>query len=327
MRSLESPRFHDSCHLQEARPSHGRRRAEESCRVHESRHFHLATVCLVIKVFITVLVLSDFTSIQAQGPKWQRVFTGEDSIIELNVSSPRFEPSHVMRVEFRTTFSKPEKLSSTSDVRYKSRLETIDFKLNERRYRLFETTIMDPAGKTLSSYIATADDEWRVIKPGGVMEKLFNAVRVLPPFGTWKVISYRFPEADRSRATTQPNPATSQLGPRTPQLDQLIGTHVRLTSDQAAVGTRICSLPAYEHKQATKEELAQELGIQSIGLDGYLESITIKCSGTGWTPPQSLLIRRGGDEMLMLWDGVFLLLKRDRDGGLNFGGTLKRRIG
>ncbi|HEV2836465.1 MAG TPA: hypothetical protein VGW58_14155 [Pyrinomonadaceae bacterium] len=256
----------------------------------------------LVRVGIMVVGLSHVVSIHAQEPKdkWRRVFTGEDSIIELNVSSPRFVPSHIMRVEFRTTFSKPEKLNSTSDLRYKSRLETIDFKLNEHRYRLFETTIMDEAGKALSSYKATTDDEWRIMKPGGVMERLFNAVRVLPPFGFWKIISYRFAEAGSTAGNT-------------PELDRLIGTQVRLTADQAAVGTKICSLPDYQHKDATKDELARELGIQSVGVEGNVESIAVKCSGSGWTPPQSLLIKRSAEDMLMLWDGVFLMLKRDND--------------
>jgi len=269
----------------------------------------------LVGVLTIVAGLGYVASIHAQDPKdkWRRVFTGEDSIIELNVSSARFVPSHIMRVEFRTTFSKPEKLSSTSDLRYKSRLETIDFKLNEHRYRLFETTIMDEAGKALSSYKATTDDEWRVIKPGGVMERLFSAVRELSPFGIWKVISYRF--ADGGSA-----------GSSAPELDRLIGTEVRLTADQAAVGTKICSLPDYQHKEATKEELARELGIPSLGVEGSVESIAVKCSVSGWTPPQSLLIKRSAGDMLMLWDGVFLVLKRDDDPrSLDFPRTLKRR--
>jgi hypothetical protein len=256
----------------------------------------------LIRLFIAALIVGHLASIQAQEPKgkWKRVFTGEGSIIELNVATPRFEPSHAMRVDFRTTFSKPEKLTSTSDLRYKTRLETIDFKLREKRYRLFETTILDEAGKSLSSYKATIEDDWRVIKPGGVMERLFNAVRVLPPFGTWKVISYRFVEG-------------ASLSSNTSELDRLIGTQVRLTPDHAAVGTKICSRPDYEHKDRTKEELARELGIQSIAIEGYFESIAVECPNSGWTPPQSLLIKRSTDDMLMLWDGVFLVLKRDRD--------------
>jgi len=269
---------------------------------------------LPIKVFAAGLVLSLTPSAHAQQAKdkWQRLYTGEGSIIELNVANTRFEPSYVLRVEIRTTFSDPQKVSRTSNETYKTRLETIDFKLNDKRYRLFETTVLDSSGRMLSSYQFTPADEWRVIKPNSFMDRLFDTLRALPPFGNWMVKSYRF--ADGGAKATR-------------ELDQLIGTPVRLSPDQAAVGTKICSFPAYEDKHATKEELARELGTDSLGIvTGYLGSISVKCTGDGWAPPQSLLIRATGDEMLMLWEGVFLVLKHDRQGGgSNIIQTLKRR--
>jgi hypothetical protein len=37
---------------------------------------------------------------------------------------------------------------------------------------------------------------------------------------------------------------------------------------------------------------------------------TIKCERGGWQPPYSLLVKVRDGEMLMLWKGVFLVLKR-----------------
>ena len=240
------------------------------------------------------------TAFQAQEikDKWQRVYTGEDSIIEINVSNHTFEPGRVMRVEVRTTLTKPEKISSTSETRYKTRLEKIDFRLTGKQYRVVETTIIDAAGKTLSSYQTQSAEDWKNIKPNGIIERLFYAARVLPPFGNWKVISYRFAEG----------------GTNTRQLDRLIGTSVRLSLDQAVVGTSVCSLPDYQDKPVTKEEFSKEFGVDldTIGINtGSVTTIRVKCSGTGWTPPQSLLIKGADDEMLMLWEGVFLVLKRE----------------
>jgi len=272
---------------------------------------------LLIKVFAAGLVLSltPFVHAQQARDKWQRLYTGEDSIIELNISNTRFEPGYVMRAEIRTTFSEPKRVSSTSEEKYKTRLETIDFRLNDKRYRLFETTILDSSGRMLSSYKITPVDEWRVIKLNSIMDRLFNTLRVLPPFGNWMVKSYRFADGGSKPISN------------TRELDGLIGTPVRLSPDQAAVGTKICSFPAYEDKHATKEELARELGTDSIGIvTGYLGSISVKCTGDGWTPPQSLLIKATGDEMLMLWEGVFLVLQHDRQGGgSDLIRTLKRR--
>ena len=268
---------------------------------------------LLIKVLAAGLVLTLTPSAHAQQAKdkWQRVYTGEGSILELNVSNTRFEPSYVLRAEIRTIFSEPQKVSRTSQETYKTRLETIDFKLNDKRYRLFETTILDSSGRMLNSYKVTPADEWRVIKPNSMMDRLFATLRVLPPFGNWLVKSYRFAEGGSKSAR---------------ELDDLIGTPVRLSPNQAAVGTKICSFPAFEDKHATKEELARELGTDSLGIvTGYLGSISVKCTGNGWTPPQSLLIRTAGDVMLMLWEGVFLVLKHDREGGSDLIRTLKRR--
>jgi hypothetical protein len=257
---------------------------------------------LLIKVFAAGLVLSLTPSAHAQQAmdKWQRLYTGEGSIIELNVSRTRFEPSYVMRAEIRTTFSEPQKVSRTSAETYKTRLETIDFKLNDKHYRLFETTILDSSGRMLNSYKTTPVDEWRVIKPNSMMDRLFAALRMLPPFGNWVVKAYRF--ADGGSKSTR-------------ELDRLIGTPVRLSPDQAAVGTKICSFPAYEDKHSSKEEIARELGTDSLGIvTAYLGSISVKCTGDSWIPTHSLLIRTTGDEMLMLWEGVFLVLKHDRHG-------------
>ena len=130
------------------------------------------------------------------------------------------------------------------------------------------------------------------------MERLLYAARVLPPLGNWKVVSYRFADG----------------GPNTRQLDRLIGTPVRLSLDQAVVGTSVCSLPDYQERSVTQEELSKELGVEldTIGINASsLVTIRVKCSGTGWSPPQSLLIKGAKDEMLMLWEGVFLVLKRE----------------
>lgn len=252
------------------------------------------------KVTLFTCLLVFHTAFQAQEikDKWQRVYTGEDSIIEINESNHTFESGRVMRIEIRTTLTKPEKISSTSETRYKTRLEKIDFKFTGKQYRVFETTIIDAAGKTLSSYQTQSVEDWRVTKPNGIMERLFYAARVLPPLGNWKAVSYRLAEG----------------GPNTREIDRLIGTPVRLTLDQAVVGTKVCSLPDYQDKPVTKEELSKELGVQldTIGINtSSVVTIRVKCSGTGWSPPQSLLIKGASDEMLMLWEGVFLVLKRE----------------
>jgi len=243
------------------------------------------------------------SSIRAQQPndKWQRVYTGEDSKIDINVASLSFEPNHILRVGFRTILSKPENLEVPTGAKLKIRLETIDFKASEKRYRPWNTTLLDPNGKILRTYVATVD-AWKVLKVGGVMERLFSAVRALPPFGSWKVADYRF--ADRTSTEARPSS----------ELARLPGTRVSLQTDRAEVGAKVCNFPIYEDTRANKEELFRQFGIEleSIGIKADdAETIKLSCKGNDWLPAQSLLIKVKQDEMLMLWKGVFLVLKKE----------------
>jgi len=254
------------------------------------------------RTLLITLLLSAFSCVQGQSKeKWQRVYTGEENVIDVNVFTSRLESDHILRVDFRTIVSKPQNITGSRGAKYKSLIETIRFKLDENRYRLCETTWFDANGGQLHSYAATTED-WRVLKAGGVMERLFNSARTLPPFGSWKVVAYKF---------AQPGPTPK----RDPNLEKLIGARVRIQADRAEVGGKGCSSMAYEDRQASKEELDRELGVrlESIGMNAeYAETTKVRCDGSGWAPPQSLLIKVKEGEMLMLWNGVFLVLKRER---------------
>lgn len=246
--------------------------------------------------------------------KWERVYTGEGSIIELNVSSVKFQPDRILRAQYRTILSTPESLRGIPETKYKSRLEFIDFKLNEARYRFPEITLLDRHGKVVHSYTTSTPEDWRVIKPGGVTERLFNAACSSTLLGNWKTVAYRLAEGNSGAPGTD--------------LDRLIGTRVRLCSECAEVGVKVCNTPAFESKRATQEELLRDLGVdlKALGIKSdYVETVNVRCDGTGWQPPTSLLLKITHDEMLMLWDGVFLVLKRDDQGIIINSPVLKRR--
>ena len=257
-----------------------------------------------VSIFVLVCCFEGSIRAQHTKDKWQRVYTGEDSVIDINAANLSFEPDSILRAEFRTVMSKPEKFEGAAEAKFKSRLETIDFKANERRYRIRETTLLDSKGQILRTYPATSTDDWRIIKLGGVMERLFNSIRTLPPFGVWKVAECRFAERTATGAQTSAD------------LERLVGTRVRLQVDRAEVGAKVCNALVYEDKRAeTKAELFRQLGIEleSIGITAAgADVINVRCDADGWTPPQSLLLKVKPDEMLMLWNGVFLVLKRER---------------
>ena len=229
--------------------------------------------------------------------KWQRAYTGEEFIIELNASSLKLEPDHVLRVQFRTILSDPETIPGNSSAKYKTRLETIDFKPNNRLYRLFETTLLDAGGKEVQSYSTSELQEWRGLKEGGVTEKLLHGALALQPFGLWKVVGHRLADGGSSEFTSK-------------ELEDLIGVRVNLQFNRAEVGHNVCTLPAFvDSNQGLLREL--ELDLKPLGIQGAsAEMTTIKCKGSGWQPPYSLLVKVRDGEMLLLWKGVFLVLKR-----------------
>ena len=249
---------------------------------------HLAIIKTTL--IVSLLQCTFPISFSAQGEKeaWRRVYTGEDSVIDINVASLAFETEHILRVGFRTVLSKTESPRGRPDIKYKSRLETVEFKLPSSQYRYLETTLLDSAGKTVWSDEPNPTQDWRALKEGGMMKRLFDAARQLPPFGSWKVIDYRF--ADGPSDDSQ-------------EFRRLIGTRVRIASDTMEVGTKICTLPA------------RELGISMLTLgikENHAETVVVRCESNDSKPPQSLLVKLPEGRLLMLWQGVFLVLKKDR---------------
>jgi hypothetical protein len=254
---------------------------------------------LLTSAFITALLCPVLVHAQQTKNKWERVYTGEESVIEINTSSLKFAPDRIMRVQFRTVYSRAETVPGASDTKYKMRLETIDFQLNAGQYRISETSLLDSNGKELQWYSTSQMREWRLLKPGGVTEKLLRAASSLPPFGLWKATAYRLADGDPRQ-------------PKSEELEKLTGVRVNLQFNRAEVGDKICSMPAFEDKSASNEELFRDLkvGLKAMGVPDSAEMITVSCKGSGWQPPQSLLVKVGEGEMLMLWEGVFLVLKR-----------------
>jgi hypothetical protein len=160
--------------------------------------------------------------------------------------------------------------------------------------------LVDSEGKIVQSWSNPSAD-WKALKDGGIMQRQLAAAQRLNPLGLWKVIAYRYAEGGPGLAT------------ESSQLAKFVGTQVRLNIDAAEVGTKSCQSPAYRSRSLTDKEFFRELGtsLSSIGIKAdRVDIIAVKCETGGWKPPQSLLVRLPEGEMLLLWDGVFLELKR-----------------
>ena len=269
----------------------------------------------VFKICVICLICGPiFVHAQQTIDKWERVYTNEAFITEINLSNLRFQGNKILRIQSRTTLSEPTSLKGDSDPKYTTAMQTVDFKLGTDQYRLSETTLLDVAGKVVQT--STADD-WRSIRVGGVMDNALRMARALPPFGEWTIAAYRF--ADGTPAN------------RSKKLDLFIGKKVAFDFTRAEVNKNPCATLDFQDERLTNEEFSRKLGFaaKSIGVNAELiETTNIKCEVSGWRPPNSLLIKVSDNELLMLWDGVFLVLKeRRRIGSLATAQkpTLKRR--
>src|SRR5204863_257343 len=93
-----------------------------------------------MRIFIAILLLLlllPITNAQEK-EKWKRVITFDESVVDLNVSQVSFGEGDIARVKFRTTFSKLVPIRGGGN--YKVLIEEMDFRCQERLYRLAEET-------------------------------------------------------------------------------------------------------------------------------------------------------------------------------------------
>jgi len=122
--------------------------------------------------FLPFLLLFTSTSLTAQHlPEWYRVYTFDESMIEMNTALVTFISKDVTRVRFRWTFDQPERMGGVH-LKYKSRLEVIEFNCSLQRYRPYHLTFFDSAGNIVHLEESPLG-EWRTASPGTVMENLF----------------------------------------------------------------------------------------------------------------------------------------------------------
>jgi len=122
-----------------------------------------------MRSFLLILLLLLSSSVAAQElPKWYRVYTFDESIIEMNTANVILG-GDIGRVTFRWTFDQPEPLTGNPQLKYKRRLETIEFKCSDQRYRYYEVRLLDLTGKPIRSELMRSPYTWFEIKPGGVI--------------------------------------------------------------------------------------------------------------------------------------------------------------
>ena len=278
--------------------------------------------------------------------RWLRVLTNDDSIIDVDRFSLVLEPAELIRADFRTTFTKPITPIGTSGNSYAARLDSIQFRVSDRRYQVRESKFLDASGHVVSSRSVPSTDVWNSAL-GRTGSALFSAATQLRPFGTWKVVSYRYASGE--------GPSMDE----SPELKALLGSEMYLAFDQVQIAGVTCRSPILEPSTMKDEEFSTQVGtsLASTGMADKADVIYLRCKGRRQTsysdltpeqrptlkrrqqgvpgsrdsssqlsfsdnkphvadyapnkfPATTFILRRSDDKILVLWDGVFVELER-----------------
>ena len=122
-----------------------------------------------VALFIIVLALNSI-AVKAQS-EWNRVYTFDESTIEINTSRVTSISKDVSRVRFRWTFNEPQSLREAPETSYQSQLEVMEFNCTLKSYRPYHLTFFDSLGNIVR--INDHPGEWSRVKLGSMTEKLF----------------------------------------------------------------------------------------------------------------------------------------------------------
>jgi hypothetical protein len=118
-----------------------------------------------------VLALSPVVVGAQPEPEWLRVYTFDESTIEMNTSLLTFISKDVTRVRFRWKFDQPQSLGGVPEVKYKTELEVLEFNCSRNQYRPYHITFFDATGNM--ARIKDSPGAWQTVYSGSMIEKLF----------------------------------------------------------------------------------------------------------------------------------------------------------
>jgi hypothetical protein len=101
-------------------------------------------------------------------PHWYRVYTFEESRIDMNTSKVILG-GDIGRLTFRWTFDEPQVFSGDSRFKYNTREETIEFRCSDNLYRVFQIDFLDSSGRVVRSETMRPPYQWDRIARSSVM--------------------------------------------------------------------------------------------------------------------------------------------------------------
>ena len=126
--------------------------------------------------FLLTLLLAGAAAAQPKS-KWVRVYTFDDSIIEMEEIKLSF--GNFGRVRFRTIFDKSRPLPGKPGVKFKTIVEDLEIQCKEQEYRLSSSVYLDAKGAPVHVYKAEGDGEWQELRSLMMQRLLDSACRMI----------------------------------------------------------------------------------------------------------------------------------------------------
>jgi hypothetical protein len=135
----------------------------------------MRTILAALAVFLAPIALN-----AQEKREWYRVYTFEESVIDMNTQLVSFSGKTSGRVRFRWNFEKPHDWAAVPGLEYRSRLEVIEFDCKNKRYRYSSIVLLDASGNVLLSEEIDWFVPWTLLTDESFNKRLYEpACRLL----------------------------------------------------------------------------------------------------------------------------------------------------
>lgn len=251
-------------------------------------------------ILLAFAMCSPVVFAQKATEQWLRVITNDESVVEVDRTSLVLEAKGIIHARFRTSLLTQEAVPGKSGLFFRSRIDQIQFDLKNIRYRVTHTTFLNANAEQIFALTANNDKDWKPMA-GDAAFKFRKAALQLAPFGSWDILSYRFP--------------LGGLPPDTdpPEIKSLVGSKIWLLPLEPVNGPTICSVQDFDPFDVNNEDSAKHFGSSltalKISLDN-VQAIRFKCTVPASEPKEAVMLLLAPNKASILWDGVFLDAER-----------------
>jgi hypothetical protein len=245
---------------------------------------------------LSVICVATLIATAQEKKNWVRVKTGVDTI-HVDETSLTFRPdASGYSADYRTTLAEPEPVPAKKGLNYAARIDKIEF---GQGYRILSTKFLNHNGVVVHSLEFGDNAPWRQ-SFGDTAAAMSSVVRKLNPFGAWEVLEYRY--------------ATGEAGSPNDdkELRDLPGSRIQFEPSTASVGGSRYNISSLVGKTVSNADAKKyfDTSLAALGIEGdNLPAVRFTVTNGG-EPSQSFLLRVNPERAIMLWEGVFLELRR-----------------